>query len=313
VPPHRPTGYVPNPKATEKFVSSLRWPTLAEAGPGLKADDNSDVVLWPAILKVKPSYSRVAQAIGSCVGHGWAGSVDCLSSTEIVVHGEAEDWPGRCLEASIYALSRCEARGQTRNYGGDGSYGAAAAKAVTQFGCLHYGVDYKGQIFNEYSGVREKQWGSSGLPDELEPFAKQRRVKTTTLVQNFSQLCKAISNGYPVAQASVQGFTFARDKDGFCKANNAGWAHCTAFIGKRMGKRPGALYWQSWGPRSNSGPHYSGLPAKPDSMPPAFVGCTFWVDADIVDRMLGQEDSFSLSGYDGFPARKLPRWTGGIL
>jgi hypothetical protein len=308
----RPQGYVPNPKATEKYVAGLKWPTLAEAGPKLKANDNADVVLWPAIIKVKPSYSRVAQAIGSCVGHGFAGAIDALSSTEIVVHGEPEDWPGRCLEASIYALSRVEARGLSRNYGGDGSYGAAAAEAVTKWGCLHYDVDYKGTIFTEYSGTREKQWGASGLPDELEPFAKRRRVKTATLCENFEQLCKAISNGYPVAQASVQGFVFKRDADGFCKANNAGWAHCTCFIGKRMGKRPGALYWQSWGPKSNSGPHYSGIPGKPE-MHPAFAGCTFWVDADTVNRMLGQRDSYALSGYEGFPARKLPSWTGGVL
>jgi hypothetical protein len=307
----RPEGYVPNPKAAEKYVSSLKWPTLAEAGPELKSDDKRDVVLWPAIVKVKPNYSRVAQAIGSCVGHGFAGCIDALSSTEIVVHGEAEDWPGRCLEASIYSLSRVEARGLTRNYGGDGSYGAAAAKAVTEWGCLHYDVDYNGTIFKEYSGTREKQWGASGLPDELEPFAKKRRVATATLVTNFKQLCDAISSGYPVAQCSQQGFVFKRDEDGFCKANNAGWSHCTAFIGKRMGKRPGALYWQSWGPKSNSGPHYSGVPGK--EMHPAFEGCTFWVDADVVDRMLKGQDSYALSGYKGFPPRKLPRWTGGIL
>jgi hypothetical protein len=311
MPPLRPTGYTPDPRATEKFVSGLKWPTLAEAGPKLKSNDNADVVLWPAIIRARPSYSRVAQAIGSCVGHGWAGCVDALSCTEIVVHGEPEDWPGRCLEASIYALSRVEARGLSRNYGGDGSYGAAAAEAVTKWGCLHYDVDYGGTIFKEYSGSREKEWGANGLPNNLEPFAKKRVVKTTTLVKNFDQLCKAISNGYPVAQASQQGFVFTRDKDGFCRPNNAGWSHCTSFIGKRGGKRPGALYWQSWGPRSNSGPHYSGVPGR--DMPPAFVGCTFWVDADVVDRMLGQGDSFSLSGYEGFPARKLPSWTGGIL
>lgn len=309
--PWRPQGYVPNPKAAEKFVSSLKYPTLMEAGPKLKSDDRRDVVLWPAIIKVRPTYSRVAQAIGSCVGHGWAGCVDALSCTEIVVHGEPEDWPGRCLEASIYAASRVEARGVTRNNGGDGSYGAAAAKAVMEWGCLHYDVDYDGTIFTEYSGTREKQWGATGIPDSLEKFSKKRRVKTTTLVTNFEELCKAIENGYPVAQASVQGFVFKRDEDGFCRANSAGWAHCTAFIGKRMGKRPGALYWQSWGPKSNNGPHYSGVPGK--DMPPAFEGCTFWVDADVVNRMLGGRDSFSLSGYDGFPARKLPRWTGGIL
>jgi hypothetical protein len=49
-------------------------------------------------------------------------------------------------------------------------------------------------------------------------------------------------------------------------------------------------------------------------MPTPFRGSTFWVDADVLDRMLGQGDSFALSNYDGFPARRLPDdWTGGVL
>ena len=31
----------------------------------------------------------------------------------------------------------------------------------------------------------------------------------------------------------------------------------------------------------------------------------FWVDADVADRMLRQGDSWALSAFEGFPARKL--------
>lgn len=304
----RPQGWVPNPEATERFIESLPYPTLATAGSSLQ-DDGKDVVLYPAIIRVCPSYSRVAQEIGSCVGHGFAGCVDALSSVEIAVHGEAEDWPGRCLEASVYAFSRVEVRGRP-NYGGDGSYGAAAADAVTRFGSLHYGVDYDGEKFTQYSGEREKSWGATGVPDRLEKFARQRRVKTCTKIESFDELCRAMTSGFPTAVCSNQGFTLTRDEDGFCKPRGQ-WSHCMALIGKRGGRRPGALCWNSWGPRSNSGPHYSGVDGF--KMPTAFVGCTFWIDAEVVDRMLGQGDSFALSSYDGFPPRRLPDWTGGIL
>lgn len=304
----RPEGWVPNPEATERFVSSLKYPNLAAAGPRLE-DDGKDVVLYPAILRVCPRYSRVAQAIGSCVGHGFAGCVDALSSTEIVVHGESEDWRGRCLEASVYAFSRVEVRGRP-NYGGDGSYGAAAAAAVTKYGVLHYDVDYDGERFTEYSGVREKTWGATGVPDRLEKFASQRRVQSCTRIESFEELCKALSSGFPTAVCSSQGFTLKRDSQGFCSPRSQ-WLHCMSLIGKRGGKRPGALCWNSWGPKSNSGPHYSGIEGM--EMPPAFVGCTFWIDADVVDRMLRQGDSFALSSYEGFPPRKLPDWSGGIL
>lgn len=314
----RPQGYVPNPAETERFVSQLKHPTLESAGPKLKSNDNADVVLWPAILKCDPNYRRVAQAIGSCTGHGYAGGVDALAATEIVVHGEAEDWVGRALEASIYALSRVEVQGKKRAGTSDGSYGAACAKAVMQWGVLHYGVDYDGQMFTEYSGSREKEWGDTGVPDELEKFAKKRRVKSATLVQSFSDLCKALTSGYPCVVCSSQGFTMSRS-DG-PKPEDRGWAkprgqwmHCMTIIGKRGGKRPGALIWNSWGANAHTGGHYSGIPDRPDAMPKEFRGSTFWADADVVDLMLRQNDSFCLSSYDGFPPRRLPRWTGGVL
>ena len=301
--PWRPEGWVPNPAATDKFVSSLRYPTMAEAGKRLKAVDK-DVLLYLPILQLAPKYKRPAQQIGSCVGHGFSVCVDALSATEIAVHGEAEDWPGRVLEASIYGFARCEISNNGRPAGlSDGSHGAAAAAAVTKYGVLHYDVDYAGTMFKEYSGLREKQWGNTGVPNELEP--RTRRVKETTLVRSFNDYAKALSSGYTVGICSDQGFNLARSEGGW--ANPRGqWRHCMGGIGLRGGKRPGGLICNSWG-NAHSGPHY------PENMPQPFRGMTFWVDADVLDRMLKQGDSFALSSYDGFPARKLPSWTEGVF
>jgi hypothetical protein len=304
--PWRPEGWTPNPAETEKFVSSLKYPTLSDGGPKLKVMEDKDVFLYQYLLRVCPNYRRVAQAIGSCVGHAYAGCSDILACTEIAVHGEAEDWHGRTLEASIYAFSRVESRGKKRAGQSDGSYGAAACKAIMHWGLLHYDVDYNGQVFKEYSGIREKQWGDTGVPDDLEPHAKKRRVRETSLVRNFDEYCRAIGAGFPVAICSNVGFTFSRDSEGFCKPRGQ-WLHAMAGISKRHGKRPGGLIWNSWGNNSNSGPHY------PDDMPVPFRGSTFWCDADVLDRMLGQGDSFAISNYDGFPPRKLPDWSGGVL
>lgn len=299
-----PQGWQPNPKETDQFVSGLRYRTVSDGGPLLSAKESEDVFLWRHLLAVAPGYRRVAQAIGSCVGHGYAGCCDLLAATEIVVHGEREDWRGRTLEAAIYAFSRVEARGKKRAGLSDGSFGAAACKAIMDFGLLHYGVDYGGVTFTEYSGAREKTWGDTGVPDSLEPYAKQRLVRQTSLVRNFDEYCKAVASGYPVSICSNVGFTFVRDKDAYCRPRGS-WNHCMAGIGKRHGSRPGGLIWNSWGDSSNSGPHY------PEDTPKPFFGSTFWVDADVLDRMLGQGDSFAISNYDGFPPRKLPSWTGG--
>ena len=297
-------GYTPNPEATERFVASLPFPTLASAGPGL-ADEQRETLLYPALFSVAPDWKRGAQGIGSCVGWGWALSCDILAACDIVVRGESESYGGRVLEASVYAFSRVEARGGRPAGMSDGSYGGAAAKAVTQFGTLHYGIDYGGQTFGEYSANREKTWGNTGVPTELEPFAAKHRVATTTLVASFKEAGVAIQNGYPVAVCSGQGFGMTRDADGFCRAAGS-WAHCMMFAGVRYGSRPGLLCVNSWG-ASNSGKHY------PETMPERFKECSFWVDADVCDRMLSGRDSFAIAGYEGFAPRRLPDWLGGVI
>lgn len=311
--PHRPTGYVPDRKGTERFLSSLANPTLMTAGPGLVLDTSKDVVLYPYLLKVRPNYSRKAQAIGSCVGHGFSMGVDLLSTVQIAVHGYEEDWPGRCLEASVYGFSRVEARGLRQNNGGDGSYGGAAAEALMKFGTLHYDVDYGGEKFTDYSGIREQQWGRTGVPDRLEKYAVKNRVKSCTLIESFEDFAKACIAGYPTAVCSQQGFTMVRDHDGFCLPDGH-WSHCMLVGGCRFGRRWGGLVYQSWGANSNSGPHYSGIMESPEFPAGYFLNSTFWADADVLDRMFKAQDSFALSSYDGFPARRLPNWgTEGIL
>jgi hypothetical protein len=226
--------------------------------------------------------------------------VDILAAVEVVLKREPESFGGRTLEASVYAFSRVEARGKSRAGRSDGSYGGAAAKAVRDWGTLHYGIDYGGERFADYSATREKSWGDTGVPDDLEPFAKERRVAEVTLVESFEDAAKAIQNGYPVPVCSMQGFTMQRDADGFCSPRGS-WAHCMLFCGVRFGKRPGLLCANSWG-NSNSGPHY------PQNMPKPFAACSFWVDASVATKMLRGRDSYAISGYSGFPPRRIDKW-----
>jgi len=291
-------GYTPDPDANEQFVASLPHQTLATAGPDLVSDDRT-VTLYQPLLQCMREWKRGAQGIGSCVGWGWSAGVDVLAAVEVVLKREAESFGGRTLEASVYAFSRVEARGRSRAGRSDGSYGGAAAKAVRDLGTLHYGIDYNGERFDSYSASREKSWGDTGVPDNLEPFAKERRVKEVTLVESFDQAAKAIQNGYPVPVCSMQGFTMKRDSDGFCRASGS-WAHCMLFCGVRF-DRPGLLCMNSWG-NSNSGPRY------PKIMPDSIAACTFWVDADVANRMLRGRDSYAISGYEGFPPRRLDQW-----
>lgn len=300
-------GYVPDPEGAESFVATLPHPTLSSAGPDLKAASD-DVMLYPALLACMPNWRRGSQgSVGSCVGWGSSLAVDVLAACDILWRKESEAWRGRTIEASLYGLSRVEARGQKTNTGGDGSTGFHAAKSIRDYGCLHYGVDYGGKVFESHSSQRERDWGRNGLPDELEPYAKERRCQETTLAVDFDQAAAAISNGLPVCVCSGQGFSMSRDADGFCKPGGVWW-HCMCFIGVRFGKRPGLLCANSWGDSNTVGKHY------PSDMPEAVRNCTFWVDADVATKMLSGRDSYVYAGYSGFKPTQLPdHWLRGIL
>jgi hypothetical protein len=297
-------GYQPDRNGTEAFLSTLAKPTLAQAGPDLALDESRDVFLGSALLTVAPGWKRGSQKIGSCVGWGWALSCDILAACDILLRNEAETYGGRVLEASVYGFSRVEVRGQ-RNLGGDGSYGGAAAKAVTKYGTLHYGQTYNGQQFNDNSGTREKEWGRDGVPDSLEKYAAEHKVESVALVKSFEDVAKALQSGYPTAVCSGMGFSMTL-RDGYMTPMGS-WAHCQMAAGVRWNPEPAILVVNSWGDC------YQGTVDK--NLPAQFQRSAGWVKAKDFTRMIGPgEDSFALAGYSGFKPRTLPEnWLRGVL
>lgn len=301
-------GYDPDPAGAEAFVSTLPHPTLATAAPGFRADTRREVMLYPALLEVQSQWRRGSQGdVGSCVG--WAASlaVDLVAACDIVYRREPEVIRGRVMESSLYGFSRVEARGLSVNNGGDGSTGFHAAKAIRDYGALHYGVDYGGFVYVEQDKAkRDRDWGRNGVPDKLEPFAKLRRCSETTLATTFEEAAAAIQNGFSCVVCSGQGFSMSRDEDGFCKPGGTWW-HAMVFAGVRWGKRPGLLCFNSWGDSNTVGKHY------PAEMPVAVRNCSFWVDASVASKMLAGKDSYVYAGYSGFQPTQLPDWTGDVL
>jgi len=301
-------GYLPDPAGSEAFVSTLPHPTLASAAPGFTTDEKREVMLYPALLQCLPGWRRGSQgSVGSCVG--WAASLatDFVAACDVIHRQEPEVVRARTIEASLYGFSRVESRGQRSNNGGDGSTGFHAAKAIRDYGCLHYGVDYGGILIREENKQqRDRDWGRTGVPDVLEPYAKLRRCSETTLAVNFEQAAAAIQNGFCCMVCSGQGFSMARDEDGFCRPGGVWW-HAMVFAGVRWGKRPGLLCFNSWGDSNTVGKHY------PETMPQAVRNCSFWVDAATCTKMLSGRDSYIYAGYSGFQPTQLPDWTGDVL
>ena len=122
------------------------------------------------------------------------------------------------------------------------------------------------------------------MPDDLETLAKEHPVREVAHVRSWKECRAAIRNGYPVVVCSDQGFAMERDEDGFCNPRGT-WYHAMAVIGVRGGARPGGFLLNSWGPDAHRGPRF----------PADAPACGFWVDSDVLDRMLRQGDSWAFS------------------
>ena len=224
---------------------------------------------------------------GSCVAFGAAIACDALAAIEIVDHA-MEKPPGRTDPMTIYWGSRVEV-GRNRLWG-QGSVGAWAAKYLKDYGVLpqarYPAIDLSKYDAGFCCGVNARL----GVPYSLETIARQHPVKAYAQVNTFEEVAAAIENGYPVTVASNQGFSKARDAEGFARPQGS-WGHQMCILGVRH-DRPGALIANSWGA------YYTGGPAD---MSPA----TKWVDANTVSHMLRAGDSFALSNLAGWDRKGL--------
>lgn len=237
------------------------------------------------------SYPNVNQlSVGCCVGCGNKHAIDITQAIQIVLYGRRDNFKPVSVEG-VYGISRVEIG--KRQIRGDGSSGAWAAQGVMKYGVLAM-EKYPGVDLSAFSPARARQWGDSGMPDDLEPLAKQHVVKSAALVRTYDELDKAIRQGYAGAICSNQGFTMQRDADGFCRASGT-WAHCMCACGVRGGTRPGVLIMNSWGDQAHTGPVF------PADMPT----CCFWADKAVVQRMLAANDTYVMSDLVGFPKREV--------
>lgn len=290
-------GWHPNPREVSRVLASLSRPLFFSAAQSIRdSGAGKTVLLYEPIIKLLGRFPIHKQEIGDCVSHGWGLAVDILKAVEIVIGNENEKFLAETATEFIYHTSRVDiGGGQLGNE--DGSLGAWAAKAVQEQGIVAR-LKYSNVDLSSYSGSRAKEWGSprASIPSDVDAAGREHPVKTVSLVTSYEESRDAIANGYPVPVCSMQGFSETRDADGFARPQGQ-WAHCMCFIAvDDNARRPGLLCANSWGPDWISGPKRLN---QPDG--------TFWVDAATVNNMLRQRDSFAVSSFQGYPARKLPR------
>jgi len=287
-------GWVQDPEAVAVVVGAQPQPYFSMTGAADRETIPPAVFLWQAREKLtgQPWPSRNQGKVGSCVSFGTAAAIEATMAAEVLA-GEPESIRDLCQEV-IYAGSRVEVGGGKLG-GSDGSIGAWAAEFVRRWGVLDRSV-YGKYDLSQYDEARCRNWGKTGVPDDLEPEARKYPVKSITMVKTWREAKEALASGYGISVSSTVGFAMKRDSEGFASPSGR-WAHCMALLGYQEEKREGGWICNSWGPDAHTGPLGSGNP------PP----CGFWADASVIEKMLRMEDSWAFSALQGFPARRL-KW-----
>lgn len=267
-----------------------------------KLDDlaKGDVPLWriAAAARGEQRYpTRDQGPVGTCVSFGGAAAVEVRLGVQHWL-GKRSDPGGEIASEVLYAGSRVEANGgRCPIPGQDGSLGEWLAVWLSKGGALKRKA-YENHDLTKYDTRRAKKWGDEGVPDELEPLAREN-VISSVLVRTAADAEKALRQGYPIFVCSNQGFgslsgKSKRDAEGFLRPQGQ-WSHCMAIIGYRE-DRPGFLILNSWGEDWIEGPL-----GKHGDIP---LG-SFWAETAVVHRMLMQGDSYAVSDVGGFPKTRI--------
>ena len=234
----------------------------------------------------------------SCVGQAVAAAVDFLACVEILA-GEPERMPPAPASAEvIYGLSRIEIGNVSRKYGG-GSHNLWAVQAITQYGVvaqLNYPLIR--QDLRKPSSSKAILFGRKGIPSGLEEVARVHPITDYVSIDSYEECRDAIYMGHPVVVGSNQGFGKkgrTRDSEGFLSPPwrlffPSTWNHSMVIIGVCDQDRRGCLILNSWGSKWVKGPTRFGDEPKG----------SFWVDWDIIDRMVKQGDAFAIRGFKGY-------------
>lgn len=317
-------GYTPDPEGTAEFLHELKRPTFAEAGADAVAGAKFvDTFLYrPLNAAHQARYGSPWKAWnqgnhGSCVSFAFALAAFTAQSIDWAT-GDMPEPPLAVATEPIYGGSRTAARVPpiTVNNGGDGSYGAAAARWIRGLANGTGGILYRKPYpehridLSEYSIPVSKQMGRLGVFENLAREAYRHRAMSVAKVSTWEELSAAIESGYPVAICSTVGYggRERRDADGFLPRGSS-WAHAMCIIGIRHAKnaekkeggvggaasavidpRDGALIANSWGQ------HWLDETSArwPEDMP---AGC-FWAERKNVEAALAQGDSFAVGGVE---------------
>jgi hypothetical protein len=243
-------------------------------------------------LEIEEDHSFIANgyAVHNCVSWGMKHAVEYLACCDILMRKDAEEFH-HIFAPYIYGVSRVQIGGGRLS--GDGSLGSWAAAGV-----MKYGVIFADK--NEtpvYSKEVAKKWGADGPPSSYLAVGKNYLVQSAAKVKSWDQLVAGLANGYSCTVASNQGFTMKPNKDGFHQADGQ-WMHQMCIYDYCLDPEPHVLIANSWGDVHGRLKHFS----TGEELP----GGTIRAKKAVIERMIGQGDTFLVSQYNGFPTQDIP-------
>ena len=273
---------------------------------------------WAVIEQVFPgSLPASAQTRGDCVSHSTRNACLGTLACEIAagqadeVTGLREGAPDISDEARRDGVLSCEAIYWFRSHGGDGWSCDHAAEVVLKESGLWLRKRYEslGIDLTRYDGKLAGKWGASAPGAEVRKIGAAHLVRTATRARTFEEVRDLLANGYCISSCGSESWSEVRDSNGVSRRTPQGWAHALAYLGvddrdeiKRVYGEPLVLIQNSWS-KWNSGSR-SVLGTQLEIPHGAFW--SKWSDCK-------GRYAIAFSGVNGWPAKQLPDWTGGVL
>ena len=261
---------------------------------------------WAVIEQVFPgSLPASAQTRGDCVSHSTRTACLGTLACEIAagqpdeVTGLREGAPDISDEARRDGVLSTEAIYWFRGHGSDG-----------------WSCDHAAEVVLKESGLwlRKKyeslgKWGSSAPGTEVREIGGQHLVRTATRVRTFEEVRDLLANGYCISSCGSESWSETRDTNGVSRRTPQGWAHALAYLGvddrdetRKAYGEPLVLIQNSWARWNSGGRAVLGAPLE-------IPHGAFWSKwSDCKARY-----AIAFSGVAGWPAKRLPDWTGGLL
>jgi hypothetical protein len=242
--------------------------------------------------------SNVPQPVGNCVGASTKREIEYLQCMQIAMGNLAEFH--YIFDPYHYGAGRVYI-GHQRDHQ-DGSLGLWQSQALVKYGVI--ALDTPG--LPEYNAQSVRSWGANdgGVLDSHRDLGQQHLVQKAAKVSSWEDCVNAVANGYPVEVCSNQGFEMLAGSDGFHHPKGS-WPHSMSIIfvddeGEGIPSHGGIL--NNWG--SSSSVHGIITDFRDKSL--QWPGGMLRVRAEVIDKMLKQDDSYTYSSLQDFPAQALP-------